>query len=123
MDYGPFRELLDVYVEDIFGCGAVDTTNFVFDHLHVVKSSGNEVCSKIHGSGHEDLLSWVLLEHVGNYSCKNFDFSCAWRTLNECDPLAAGTSDRGLLAVIVAAHAIGRELKLKITGSVKRFLW
>ena len=69
VSHGPFIELLDIYIENVFGCSAVNATNLVFNHLNIVESSGHEVCCEIHGSGHEDLLIRVLHEHVGDDAC------------------------------------------------------
>ena len=81
VSHGPFRKLLDIDIENIFSCSAVDATNFIFDDLNVVESSGYEVCCKIHGCGHENLLFRVLHKHVCDNACKYFGLTSSRRAL------------------------------------------
>lgn len=87
----PFGKLFDLDIEYVFSCSAVDTANLVFDYLHVVEGPGYKVCSKVHRSGHKDLLSRILHEHIGDDSCKHFSLSRAWRALDQRYSFAACT--------------------------------
>ena len=122
IDDTPLRNLLNVHIEDILRCGAVDATDFLLDDLHAVEGASDEVCSEVHRGGNEDLLSRVPHEHVRHYSCEHLGLAGAWRALDECDPLAARARDCSLLTGIVFTHSVGVELKGEVIWAVERSL-
>ena len=120
VDDTPLRNLLNVHIEDILRCGAVDATNLLLDDLHVVESASHQICGEVHRGCNEDLLSWVEHEHVRHYSCKHLGLAGAWRALDESDSLAARARNCSLLTRIVFTHSVGVELKGEVIWTVER---
>ena len=117
MDDTPFRQLLDIHIEYVFSCHAVDSTDFVLDDFYIVEGSSDQVCGQVHRCCDQNLLLGVLHEHVGHDSCEYFGLACAWRSLDQGNTLSASILNGSLLALIVLPHSIRVELQGEVVGT------
>lgn len=115
---GPFRQFCDVDVKYVLATRAVHSAHLVFENLKIEQSLSNKVRSEVHRRHHQNLVIWMLQVHISYDTCQNSGFTCAWRTLYQSHALSAGTSDCGLLAVVVFGHSMARVFHAKIAFTV-----
>ena len=105
MEDRPLWQLFYVHIEDVLARVAVNSAHLVPDHVQVVESLCNEICREIHRRSNQDLVIWVLHDHISNNSGKYFCLASPRRTLYKSDSLSAGFSDGFFLTRIELRHA------------------
>ena len=119
MKDGPLWQLFYVHVEYVLPRVAVNSTYLVPDHVEVIESLSYEICCEIHRRSDQDLVIWVLHDHISNNSSKHFCFASPRRTLYKRHSLSTGPSDGFLLTRVELRHALTVELHAQFLISVK----